>query len=123
MSHIVKSKIEVSNKPCLLAAVEALGLENLGEGTHTLYGGQKAKGIAVKLPDWSYPAVINVENGEVKYDNYGGSWGKQIELDKLMQEYTLKVGEEQAEQAGMLASRNLLDNGDIELECTLLATH
>jgi len=100
MSHIVKAKVQMEHKQCLIRAAEHLGLQNLGEGRHKLYGRQHAEGIAFKLPDWNHPVVINTETGEVSYDNYGGSWGKQVELDKLVQRYSIERTKEEAEIAG-----------------------
>ena len=121
MSHIVKSKIEVKNVGCLEKAIEKCGLQNLGNKTHELYGGQRATGIAISLPGWNYPVVINPENGEVKYDNYNGSWGKQQELDKLMQRYSAEVTNEQALMAGFDVQEQQLENGDLELHMTQIA--
>ena len=123
MSHIVKSKVEMKNKGCLLKAAEALGLQHLGNKTHTLYNRQTAAGHGFKLPDWKYAVVINTDTGEAKYDNYGGAWGKQVELDKLVQEYSLRVAEEQALMSGFTSERQLQENGDIELNMTALVSN
>lgn len=121
MSHIVTCKVELKNEGCLLKAAEALGLEHLGKKTHEMYGRQKATGHGFRLPDWQYPVVID-EQGTARYDNYNGSWGKQVELDKLVQEYSAQVAEEQALMSGMTVERNVLENGDLELNMTELAS-
>ena len=122
MSHIVKCTVEMKNKAALDAAIEHLGLENLGEKTHDLYNRQKANGVGVKLPDWNYPVVINTETGEAKYDNYGGSWGKQTELDKLVQRYSIEVAKEQGVAGGYTCVEETQENGDVELTMTQLAS-
>lgn len=115
MSHVVKCRVEMKNSNALNAAIDHLKLENLGQGTHTLYNNQKATGIAVKLPAWNYPVVINTETGEAKYDNYGGHWGKQVELDKLVQRYAVETAREQALLSGMTIEEHTEQNGDITL--------
>ena len=41
----------------------------------------------VTLPGWTYPVVIDTASGDVRYDNFGGAWGSQHQLDRLMQAY------------------------------------
>ena len=122
MSHIVKAKVEMKNVDCLNRAIKHLGLTNLGQGTHKLWSNQTAQGIGVKLPDWNHPVVINPTKGEAVYDNYGGNWGKQIELDKLVQRYTTEVTIDQAIAGGYTYEEETLANGDVELTMTALAT-
>lgn len=122
MSHMVKAPVEIKNERCLLAAITALGFENLGRKTHKLFSSQTAEGIGVKLPGWNYPAVINPERGEVHYDNYGESWGKQIEMDKLFQRYTFEVANEQAVANGYMVEQTVLPNGDMEVLMTQVAS-
>ena len=121
MSHIVKAKVEMKNETCLVKAIEYLGLENLGKKTHQLYGGQTAEGLGFKLSGWSYPVVVNTDTGEAKYDNYNGSWGKQIELDKLVQRYSIEAVTQQAELEGYNIEENELENGDVEMVMTSLS--
>jgi hypothetical protein len=118
LSHIVKCKVEMKNTGALTKAIDHLKLNNLGRGSHKLFGGQVADGIAVKLEGWSYPVVINTETGEAKYDNYGGSWGKQVELDKLVQRYAVEVTREQALLSGFSVEEQLQANGNINLVMT-----
>lgn len=103
-------------------SITKLGLTNLGEGRHKLFDGSVHSGIAVKLPGWQYPVVIDHVKGEAFYDNYGGSWGKQIELDKLVQRYTIEVAADQAIAGGYTFAENVLANGDVELEMTAVAS-
>lgn len=121
MSHIVKANVEMKNERCLVKAAEYLGLENLGKKTHKLYAGQTAEGIGFTLPGWSYPVVVNPENGVAKFDNYNGAWGKQIELDKLVQRYSIEAITEQAELEGYNIEENELENGDVEMVMTSLS--
>lgn len=122
MSHIVKSKVEMKNISCLERAIEGLKLENLGRKVHKLYAGQTAEGIGISLPAWNHPVVINPETGIAAYDNFGGSWGKQIELDKLVQRYTLEVTRDEAIAGGYNYEETTCENGDIQLVATQLVS-
>ena len=122
MSHIVTTSIEIKNQGCLEKASQQCGLVNLGVKRHELFNSQHAHGLGIKLADWKYPAVIDLTTGAVKYDNYGGSWGKQIELDKLVQRYTANVAIEQADINGYQYYEETLENGDIKLNMTQLQT-
>jgi len=84
MSHIVTIKTKVTDPAALLAACRRLGLEEPTQGTARLFS-SNATGLIVKLPGWTFPAVIDTAAGEVKFDTYNGAWGKQEELDKLLQ--------------------------------------
>lgn len=122
MSHIVKVAIQMKNVPCLERAIKHLQLDSLGNGTHTLFGSQKATGIGFKLPGWNYPVVVDPVKGEAVYDNYGGSWGKQIELDKLVQRYTIETSLEQAAENNYTYTETTLENGDVELQMVEVAS-
>src|SRR5665213_4504958 len=89
MSHIVSIKTKVTDPAALSAACRRLGLEQPVQGTAILFSA-KATGLIVKLPGWHYPAVADVATGDVKFDNYNEAWGKQSELDKLLQAYAVE---------------------------------
>ena len=76
MSHIVTIKTEIRDANAVRAACQRLGLPQPVAGTHALFSGQIA-GLAVQLPKWLYPAVCELETGQLHYDNYRGRWGDQ----------------------------------------------
>ena len=115
MSHIVKCKVQLWQGTALDRAIEACELQDLGVKTHKLYAGN-VHGRGVKLHGWNYPVVIDTDSGEAHYDNYGEAWGKQIELDKLVQQYSIGSIQEQAALSGMSVTESWQDNGDVELE-------
>ena len=122
MSHVVKCKVEMKDQGCLEKAIAHLGLKNLGTKRHALFNGQVAEGLGVSLPGWHYPVVINHAQGEAVYDNYKEGWGKQIELDKLVQRYAIETALRQAISGGYTYQENVLENGDVELLMTQLVT-
>ena len=121
MSHIVKCSVAMTNIGCLEKSITHLGLTSLGRGTHKLFG-SRATGLGFKLPAWHHPVVVDTEKGEAVYDNYGGNWGKQIELDKLVQRYSAEVAQEQALASGYTYEEQILENGDIEAVMTQLVS-
>src|SRR6185436_16663189 len=98
MSHIVSIKAKIRDPVALAAACQRLGLEQPVQGTAQVYS-TPATGLIVKLPGWLYPVVIDAQSGEVSYDNYGGSWGAQSELDKLLQGYAIEKARIEARRA------------------------
>lgn len=101
MSHTVKVKsVQVTDVECLNAAIERLGLPKGEVGTHRLYDGTTRAGIAVKLPNWKFPVVFDTAKGEALFDNFNGSWGQEIEIDRLVQAYTVEKTSALAREQG-----------------------
>lgn len=115
MSHIVQIKSELKDVTAIQNACRRLKLEQPVSGTHNMFGSQKATGLAVKLPDWHYPVVINTQTGGVEFDNYNGSWGDQKELDKFMQAYAVEKAIYEAQVAGYSVYEEPLSDGSIKL--------
>lgn len=116
MSHTVQVKdIRVTDEAALRAACDALGVKVSAKGQHSLYGGNVAEGIAVDLPGWRLPVVIDTKTGEARYDNYNEHWGKQVELDKLIQRYSIETLRTQAMLQGMTCTEEPLDDGAVKL--------
>jgi hypothetical protein len=114
MSHIVAIKTQVKDSAALIAACRRLGLPEPTTGTATLFSGD-ATGTIVKLPGWHYPAVIDTSTGGIKFDNYNERWGKQAELDKLLQGYAVEKARIEARRAGHTLSEQQLADGSIKL--------
>lgn len=114
MSHVVNIKTQIRDPIALAAACVRLGLQQPTQGTARLYGAQ-AEGLIVKLPGWTYPAVVDVRSGSIAYDNYGGSWGDSKELDRLMQAYACEKAKIEARKAGHSVSETTLADGSIKL--------
>ena len=114
MSHIVSIKTKLTDAAALAAACGRLGLPQPTSGTAKLFSGQAA-GQIVKLPGWTFPVVIDTASGEVKFDNYNGQWGKQSELDKLLQGYAVEKTRIEARRAGHTLTEQQLPTGAIKL--------
>ena len=119
MSHTVKVSVSLKDPAIIERARIRCGLPALKEGTHKLYSGT-FKGLALQLPNWNYPVVINTETGEAKYDNYSGKWGKQVELDKLCQAYALEAGTSAFQAQGYTVTEEPVVDvpGDVRLVAT-----
>ncbi len=73
MSHIVSINTKVHDLVAVASACHRLGLAAPVQGTARLFSGE-ATGLLVRLPNWSYPAVIDTQTGTVKFDNFEGHW-------------------------------------------------
>ena len=114
MSHIVVIKVDVRDPVALAAACARLGLKAPVQGTARLYASQ-ATGQIVELPGWTYPVVIDTEQRQISLDNYGGAWGDQKELDKLLQSYAVEKAKLEARKQGHSVTEQTLTDGSIKL--------
>ena len=114
MSHIVTIKTEIRDAAAVQAACRRLGLPAPEQGTVKLFSGE-ATGLAVQLPDWQYPVVAELSTGTLKYDNFGGRWGDQKELDRLMQAYAVERAKLEARRRGHSTTEQTLADGSIKL--------
>jgi hypothetical protein len=114
LSHIVQIQTEVRDPLAVQAACRRLGLQPPIVGTAKLFSGQ-VSGLIVELPGWRYPAVIDTAAGQVKFDNYGGHWGKQVELDGLLQAYACEKAKIEARKRGHSVTEQPLADGSIKL--------
>ena len=115
MSHIVMIKTQVKDAVALASACRRLGLAEPVRETVQLFSGQ-ATGLAVRLQNWQYPVVVDVEAGVVKYDNFNGEWGEQRWLDQLLQAYAVEKARLEARRQGLVCSETLLQDGSIKLQ-------
>jgi len=118
MSHIVQIKTEVRDGIAVQAACHRLGLEAPVPGTVTLFAAE-ATGLLVRLPGWIYPAVFDTRSGQVRFDNYGGRWGEQVQLDRFLQAYAVEKATLEARRRGHTVTEQTLDNGSIKLTVTV----
>lgn len=102
MSHTVKAKFQIdeTNIDALRKVIEASDNATwLGQGTYPLFS-EQLTGEAFKLKNWKYPCVVTEEG--LQYDNYKGHWGKQAELDEIIQRTVEHVVTESAAMSGFI---------------------
>jgi hypothetical protein len=114
VSHLVSMKTEIHEVAAIEAACRRLGLPAPAQGTARLYSSQ-ATGVIVQLPGWTYPAVIDVQSGNIAYDNFGGRWGDQAQLGKLQQAYAVELAKIECRRQGHVCSEQLLADGSIKV--------
>jgi len=114
VSHIVSIQTEVRDAAAVRAACKRLGLAEPVEGKTRLFSGE-VTGLAVKLPDWQYPVVADISTGQLKFDNFGGRWGEQKELDKFLQSYAVEKAKIEARKRGHAVTEQQLSDGSIRL--------
>src|SRR5580765_3555551 len=114
MSHTVTINTKVHDAAAIRAACRRLGLSEPVEGTAQLFSGE-ARGLLVNLPGWQYPVVIDILTGHINYDNFGGTWGDSVHLDRLMQNYAVEKAKLEARKKGYGVSETVLQDGSIKL--------
>jgi len=116
MSHIVEIRTQVKSREGIEAACRRLNLPAPAQGTARLFSGEAA-GVVVELPDWRYPVVFDSTSGEARFDNYGGRWGDQQELDRFLQAYACETAKIEARKQGHICScsEQQLADGSIKL--------
>jgi hypothetical protein len=72
-------------------------------------------GLAVQLSGWTFPAVCQLESGQVHFDNYGGRWGDEKELDRFLQAYAVEKARIEARKKGYTVTEQSLADGSIKL--------
>lgn len=114
MSHIVQIQTEVRDPAAIAAACQRLDLPAPIFGAAKLFSESKT-GWQVRLPGWTYPAVVDVNTGRVDFDNFGGRWGDQAQISKFLQSYAVEKAKIEARKKGHSVSEQPLADGSIKL--------
>jgi hypothetical protein len=115
MSHTVQVRnIKCTNEAALSIACDQLGLKMRARGKHKLFD-REHEGVAVDLPGWRLPVVIDTSTGQASFDNYGGQWGQEVELDRLIQRYALEAAKMEAVSQGLTCNEEELPDGGLKL--------
>ena len=120
MSHIVQIKSEVRDEAAVRAACLRLKWEQPTFGTFNVFSVQRT-GLGIRLPNWTYPVVCDLQTGAVDFDNYNGAWGKQETLDAFMQAYTIEKAKLEAAKNGHSVYEEALSDGSVKLSVTVEA--
>ena len=105
---------QIRDPVALAAACARLGLEAPTQGKAKLFA-TDAEGLIVRLPGWTYPAVIDTSTGTIATDTYNGAWGNVRELDRLLQAYAVEKARIEARKAGHSVTEQALADGSIKL--------
>jgi hypothetical protein len=114
MSHVVEIKTEVRDEVAVRAACRRLGLPEPTRGTFCLFEKDVA-GLGVVLPQWLYPAVIDLASGQVQFDHYNGRWGDPAQLGRFLQGYAIEKATLEARKLGHFVREQSLSDGSIKL--------
>jgi hypothetical protein len=114
LSHIVTIETQVRDPAAVRTACDRLRLPPPTEGTFQLYS-SRATGLGVQLPDWRYPVVCDTTTGKLAFDNFGGRWGEQSQLDKFLQSYAVEKAKIEARRRGHSVVEQSLADGSIKL--------
>ena len=114
MSHVVEIKTEIRDEQAVRAACTRLQLAPPEQKAARLFS-NTARGLCVQLPQWQYPVVINLQTGQTQFDNFGGTWGRQEELNKFLQAYAVEKAKIEARKKGHSCSETRLEDGSIRV--------
>ena len=114
MSHIVEIKTEIRDEQAVKAACTRLNLPQPEQKTARLFNAT-ATGLCVQLPGWNYPVVANLQTGQLQYDNYGGHWGEQAQLNNFLQAYAVEKAKIEARKKGHMVTETSLQDGSIKV--------
>lgn len=117
MSHTVKTQTELKDKDCLKKACERMKIKYEEVTDYRLYDGTTKSGVAIHLPNWRYPVIID-ENNEAFYDNYNGSWGDIKEFAELKTFYGIEKTKKLARTKGLTA-REVMVNNKVQVRISL----
>ena len=114
MSHIVQIQAELRDPAAIAAACQRLRIPAPVFGVAKLFSESKT-GWQVQLPGWKYPVVVDVQTGHVGFDNYGGTWGEQAQLDQFLQSYAVEKAKIEARKRGHTVTEQALADGSIKV--------
>ena len=116
MSHIVTVKTEVRDHAAVAAACRRLALPEPVQGTAQLYSGQ-ASGLLVRPARLALPGRHRHRPpARIRYDNYGGCWGDEQHLHRLLQAYTVERTRIEARKKSYVTTEQSLADGSILVE-------
>jgi hypothetical protein len=114
MSHVVTIQTKVHDPVAVAAACRRLSLAVPVHGTVRLFSGE-ATGLIVRLPGWTYPAVVEPLTGTIRYDNFEGHWGDRAHLDRFLQLYAVEKAKLEARKKGFAVTEQAVEGGAIKL--------
>ena len=118
MSHIVQIRTQIKDAAAVRAACQRLGLPQPVQGKTRLFSGE-VEGLAVQLPAWQYPVVCDLASGQVKFDNFKGRWGDQVQLDRFLQIYAAEKVKIESRKRNQIVTETQLADGSIKLTVQL----
>jgi len=59
--------------------------------------------------------VCQLDNGQLRYDNYQGYWGNPVQLDRFLQRYAVERALIEARRRGHSCNESRLADGSIKL--------
>jgi hypothetical protein len=114
VSHVVQIQSLVKDTAAMRAACQRLGLPQPMHGKTRLFS-EEVEGLAVQLPDWTFPIVCDTASGTVRYDNFNGRWGDKRCLERFLQIYSVEKAALEARRQGHQCLESQLPDGSIKL--------
>lgn len=115
MSHIATVRIKIKDMQALEAVCRELNIPaEIKTQQVSLYSGSVDAVASIRLPGWTYPVAIKAD-GTLQFDNYGGKWGAQAELNRILRRYSERITVNQARRMGLTVRRHEQPDGSVVL--------
>ncbi|MFO1065510.1 MAG: DUF1257 domain-containing protein [Pirellulales bacterium] len=121
MSHIVTVHTQIRDAEAVSVACRRLSWQQPVCGKHQLFTSQ-VEGLAVHPPRWRFPIVCELDTGSLRYDNYGGVWGDERDVDRFKQAYAVEKASIEARKLGRSVYEQTLADGTVKLSISAGAT-
>ncbi|NNJ27923.1 DUF1257 domain-containing protein [Alienimonas chondri] len=118
MSHLVTVAAKATDPAALAAACQRLKIPPPQTETVTFFDRSVQPGLAVRPPGFVYPVVCDVETGDLYHDTYGGRWGDESFIGRLLQAYAVEAAKLQAKARGHRCTETALADGSVKLTVT-----
>jgi hypothetical protein len=116
MSHTATVDVEVKDVAAFRKACERLKIKYELNADVRMFDGTVVHGMAAYLPGWKYPAVF--DGVKMYADTFGERWGKDSELNKFKQAYSVEVAKKAAKKQGFRVTEQVKSDGTIKLVCS-----
>ena len=117
MSHLMVTEARIKDLEALRLACVANETElETGDVRGQIYQTAE-RGVAMFTPHgWRFPVVVRAD-GALAYDNFQGTWGDAVYLDRILRDYDCEaLLSGLAQQGWSLTSRHQNENGEVILE-------
>lgn len=122
MSHTVRMKSKLT-EPTIIARAADRWAKRMGKTCQVemnswaqLYDRAHAQGTVLKINGWRYPVVVK-DDGQLLYDDFGGTWGNVRDLHGIQQHYSALIVGDQMREEGWVVEESETADGEIKLRC------
>lgn len=114
MSHTTTIELEIKSLTALKTACRETSTPYKEMTSVRLFDGTVIEDCFSFTPSgWRYP--VAAKDGSLRYDNYEGQWGSDVELNSVKQRYAVNVQKEAARSRGYRVREERMAGGKVKL--------